>query len=271
MCKFVSLFSLFSLFVFSINIAYGTENIEVHYQDRRPEMLRSDSGSPQGPIIEIAAHLLNALGLTPSFRYVPWARSLRMAQNNADIFLIRHSMPDERRLYLDPIVYGLETRHVHFYKRKGSNVHVETFEDLYKYNIGMRRKSFYFSKFQTDPLLSKVAVNSDDQMIRMLMSNRIDLIIFNQEKIFIDHLKAMDIEMENKFEETQYKHSYLNPRFFSIPKESKNSKLYQQLNCKMYQLRKSGFITETFQKYNLMPPAQKFTDIDSLQQVKNCI
>jgi len=259
------------MFVFSINIAYGAENIEVHYQDRRPEMLRSDSGSPQGPIIDIAEQLLKSLGLTPLYRYVPWARTLRMSQNNADIFLLRHSMPDERRLYLDPIIYGLETRHVHFFKRKGSSVQVETFEDLYKYNIAVRRKSFYFPRFQADPQLNKIAVNSDDQMIRMLMSNRIDLIIFNQEKIFIDHLKAMNIEMENKFEETQYKHTYLNPRFFSIPKESKNSKLYQQLNCKMYQLRKSGFITQAFQKYNVIAPAQKFTDIDSLQQVQNCL
>jgi len=259
------------MFVFSVGIAHGVENIEVHYQDRRPEMLRSDSGLPQGPIIDIAEHLLKSLHLTPLFRFVPWARTLRMAQNSADIILIRHSMPDERRLYLDPIIYGLETRHVHFYKRKGSNVHVEAFEDLYKYNIGMRRKSFYFPRFQIDPLLSKVAVNSDDQMIRMLMNNRIDLIIFNQEKIFTDHLRAMNIEMEYNFEETQYKHTYLNPRFFSIPKESINSKLYQQLNCKMYQLRKSGFITKSFQKYNLIAPAQKFTDIDSLQQIQNCI
>jgi len=258
------------MFVFSINIAYGAQNIEVHYQDRRPEMLRSDAGLPQGPIIEIAEQLLSSLRLAPSFRYVPWARTLRVAQNNADIFLLRHSMPEERRRYLDPIIYGLETRHVHFYKRKGSSVNVETFEDLYKYNIAVRRKSFYFPRFQADPLLSKVAVNSDDQMIRMLMNNRIDLIIFNQEKIFIDHLEAMNIEMENEFEETQYKHSYLNPRFFSIPKESKNSALYQQLNCKMYQLRKSGFITKAFQKYNVIAPEQKFTDIDSLQQVQSC-
>ncbi len=257
-------------FILFCQLVIAEEIINVHYQDRRPEVLKGEDGKVTGPIADIAKSLFSASNENSKFSLVPWARTLHVAKSGEDIFLIRHSMTDKRRKFLLPIVYGLEKRYVKFYKRKNFKLKIKTLEELKRHRIGYRRKSFYFPSFTKKDGFSKVETGSDKQLINMLINERIDIIVFNQQKILEGHLKEMGLDFNKVFKEVSYTHTFLNPRYFSIPKKSKYSRLYDKLNCEMLNLRKSGKITELFRKYNLTAPKQKYTDGDSITQASSC-
>ena len=252
-----------------ISPSFASNEVEVHTQDRRPEMYTED-GVAKGPIIEIVDKVLSGAKLKPLYKPVPWSRTLHLAKSGSNILLVRHSMKKDREAFLEPIIYGHETRKVHFFKRKGAKLQAEDLAQVAKLKIGYRRSSFYFPDFSTDLFSKKYAVSSDKQLINMLRNERVDLIIFNHKNILLEHLKEMKLKFEDHFEEAQYHHTYLNPRFLSIPKTSKYMKYFGAINCEVYKLRKSGAITKAFESHGLSPLAQSYDDKYSKQQITNC-
>ncbi|OIQ16162.1 MAG: hypothetical protein BM556_16005 [Bacteriovorax sp. MedPE-SWde] len=261
---------IFLALILLSQLVIAEEVINVQYQDRRPEVLKGEDGRVTGPISDIAKSLFSVSNENAKFSLVPWARSLHVAKNGHDVFLIRHSMTDKRRKFLLPIIYGLEKRYVKFYKRKNFKLNIKTLEDLKRHSIGYRRKSFYFPKFTKKDGFSKVETGSDTQLIKMLLNERIDLIVFNQRKILEGHLSEMGLSFDKVFQEVGYTHTFLNPRYFSIPKRSKYSRLYDKLNCEMLNLRKSGLVTKAFKKYKLIAPRQIYSDRDTISQIASC-
>jgi len=250
--------------------SFAQDEVIVNIQDRRPEMFVKD-GKPFGPIIDIVNAAFKESDLSPKYISVPWARSLHEAKSRSDVFLIRHSMKKDRRAFLSPIIYGHEKRTVHFFKKRGSNVTATSLNELKNFSIGYRRSSFYFPSFSTERFRSKYPVSSDKQLIKMLMSGRFDIIIFNHKNTLLEHLKEMKLNYSEHLEEIKYHHTYLNPRFISIPKGSSYQKYYRSMNCEIYKLRKNGGITSAFKAHKLSPLTQIYSDKDSLKQEKMCL
>lgn len=257
------------LILFASNtLALAINDVRVNVQDRRPEIYMKDK-TPVGPIADILNTAFKAVKLRPKYYFVPWSRTLHMAKNNQDLILIRHSMKEERREFLRPIVYGSESRKVLFFKNKKSKVNANNIAELKKQKIGYRRSSFYFPEFSDGKGFSKFPVNSDKQLIKMLLSERVDFIIFNNKNILEGHLKEMGLKFSEYFEEVKYSHTYQNPRYISIPKASKYNKFYKKLNCQIFKMRRSGEISKFFENYGLTL-SQTFDDPDSIRQIKNC-
>ena len=252
-------------------VSIAKAKIIVALQDRPPQ-LSINNGEFSGPIYEIAKKLVQGIDEEFHFQPVLWSRALRLAQLNENLLLTRHSMTETRKEFLLPIVYGFEKRKVYFYKNKKSKIVINNIEDLKKYKIGYRRSSFYFPEFQQFDSEKLHALDTDEQLIKMVANNRVDLILFNDHKIFEDKLKRLNNSMvRDLVTPIDFFYSFTNPRFFSVPKYSKLAKnLYTDLNCSMLKLRKSGFIKGIFEKYQLTPPIQIYSDPHSKVQISSC-
>lgn len=254
-----------------ITSLFANEVINVHVQQRNPELFwDKTTQTAQGPIIEISNELFKNLKLTPAYSPVPWVRTLRAAKNAEEIFLIRHSMTDERRSFLNPILYGFEERNVLFYSLKKRNIQISSYEDLKKHNIGFRRGSFYFPGFMEDKKLKRTPIRTDEQLIKMLSVGRLDLVIFNYENLFQKTLSKMKDVKQSEFQKQLYVKKYLNPRYFSIPLKSKLNKSHKKINCEMYRLRKNGFVNKAFKGAGLKPLIQSYIHNISKKQSLSC-
>jgi polar amino acid transport system substrate-binding protein len=257
--------------ILSIFISFSSyaRTINVKFQERRPEIYEK-SNSPFGPIYDIVNELLRTSNLEGNYSWMPWSRALSNAKGKEAMLLVRHSMPEERRSFLLPIPYGFEVRQVHFFKNKNSKVSVKKYEDLYKYSIGYRNKSFYSPRFKDDKNLNKVPLKRDEQLLNLLKRKRVDLVIFNSKIQFLEMSKELNIKFEDNFEKVEFIETFPNGRYFSIPKGSDYEKYYHTLNCSMYKLRKSGKVSHFFEKHGLKKLSQTFVDTDSIRQKESC-
>lgn len=258
----------FLLSLLFINSALA-ETITINLQDRRPEVYIKDSKN-FGPIVDIANELMQKTKNRPYFEWVPWSRTLAQAQGKASILLTRHSMIPERRSFLMPIPYGQETRSVYFMKNKKSKFKVVKYEELLGHTIGYRNKSYYSPRFSSDNNLTKVTVKRDELLVKLLHRKRLDIVITNSIVQFKEMVKATGLSYEKNFEPLEFKDTFYNGRYFSIPMNSKLAKKYDELNCAMFEMRKSGRINHYFKSHNLDELIQSFDDEDSKRQKESC-
>lgn len=261
------------LLFFSLT-SFAEQTVAVHFQHRPPQLTIQENNFFSGPIYDITIELIKKMNWKADYQAIPWIRTLAEARTGKDILLVRHSMTKERKSFLSPILYGFEKRRVYFYMNTESWFKLNKLEDLYGLRIGHRRGSFYFEKFNTDNFKNKVGLTNDIQLIKMLLNKRIDIAIFNDPDIFIkniEKLKKEDSKINSTLlKESDFKYTFHNARYFSIPKFSKLNNKFEKINCQMYKMRKSGFISRAFKKYNLKVPGQNFSSELSIDQKKLC-
>ncbi|MEH6651369.1 MAG: hypothetical protein V7707_15180 [Motiliproteus sp.] len=102
---------------------------------------------PAGPIREIIDLAVTRAGHTIEWRTVPWKRTQKVASQGKTDLLVRHSMNDERRKFLSPIIMGHQIREVVFITAPNKEVIIHSFADLQNYTIGQHRGYLYAPQF----------------------------------------------------------------------------------------------------------------------------
>lgn len=215
-----------------------------------PPELSFDGEKCVGALPELLTDIINELGHKIVWVKVPWIRSIQIAKNGDVDLLIRHSMTQERELFLDASPYGYFTRHLSFYKSPTFDSDVTKYADLKKHHIGAIRGNFYSPTFSTLDTKTLTLVGKTEQLIGMLELGRIDLAVTSEshsEELFID-----------RFEKITFVDSFTNPMYLSIPKNSKASKYYQDIDKLLLEYRKSGKVEQYFKKNGLEVPDQFF-------------
>lgn len=108
----------------------------------------------------------------------PIARCLSMMKAGELDVLTALGLREDRQVYIEYISppYNDNNPKV-FYFRKDSPVHIESYEDLYKYRIGVKNGVRYFQEFDADEKIHKDAVDEVELNFRKLASGRIDAFV----------------------------------------------------------------------------------------------
>lgn len=234
-----------------------------HCRNRGVEMVEGNGGVCTGPVPEILETALKRIGHSVKWQNAPWARTIKGAEKGVPDILLRHSMNEERRGFLMPIVYGYEIRKLYFYvTSQRPDIEINSEQDLRNYRIGVLRDSFYAPKFSSAKDLNLSEHRELAQKVRMLESGRIDVaaIKSTQIKELREDLDAIGAKPANYVEE------FFNGRYFSIPKNSRMSRHYKALSAEIYKMRKDGEISAIFEKYAADIPSQDYEHMDSKAQ-----
>ncbi|GAA5315351.1 MAG: transporter substrate-binding domain-containing protein [Candidatus Pelagadaptatus aseana] len=235
--------------------------LNAHFRSVPPDMFFKGN-QPAGPIKEIAELALSRAGHSIHWQAVPWKRTQFMARAGNTDLLVRHSMTPEREQYLAPILIGYELRNVLFVKAPGKTIRVKHFKDLKQYRIGQRRGHFYARDFNDANNLNRELVNNHEQLVRMLQAGRIDLAVINDsEQGDLEALLAIDGSAI-----AEYKISYFNGRYCSIPLKSPAYAFFDDINREFFAMRASGEITEIMQRHGAEPFIQDFSTPESKAQ-----
>ncbi|MEP4890423.1 MAG: transporter substrate-binding domain-containing protein [Aliiglaciecola sp.] len=210
-----------------------------------------------GILPELVEDILAELGHDIEWVYAPWIRSTKEAKRGNVDLLIRHSMTEERNIFLKPIKYAVEKRTLFFYKSKSFTSDITSYDDLKDVSVGAIRGIFYspnFSKINTDSL---TLVGRTEQLVGMLEMERIDVVVSSS-----SHNGQL---FEGKFEKATFKDTFLNNHYISIPRKSKAIVLYNDIARVMLKYRKTGKINQYYQKYGVSIPYQDFSEIEHIQ------
>lgn len=234
---------------FFLSMSAYAETFTAHCRDYPPELSFEDNKCI-GAIPDLITDILNELGHEIIWIKTPWIRSIAEAKTGKVDLLIRHSMTEERELFLHPMPYGNYTRKVYFFKSPAFDYDVNSYDDIKKHIVGAIRGNFYSPNFAKLDTKTLVLVGKTEQLVNMLERGRIDLAVTSK-----SHSEYL---FRDRFVQAKFVDAFYNPLFISIPKKSKASKYYQDINQLLLEYRKSGKINQYFDKYGLTPPKQIF-------------
>ncbi|MGF1720697.1 transporter substrate-binding domain-containing protein [Vibrio kyushuensis] len=240
--KFIVGLLLFSQYAFS-------EVLIAHCRDRPPELQITQDGCG-GPVAEMIELAVLRIGHEVKWVNVPWARTINTAKSGMVDIIPRHSISAERRKFLHAVSYGCQVRHVSFIVKLGSDIKIEDSNSLSSYRVGVIRGSFYSNSISKRQYSGLHAVDDNEQLISMLLNNRIDIAITSSDH-GVEIFKAQE-----GLAELDYKEKFHNSRYISMPKQSDKSRYYSDFGIEILEMRLSGEVAKIFSKHNLPPPEQ---------------
>lgn len=249
-----------------------TNELVVDMRHRPPEIIISDDAF-SGPIKHIISSIAERHNLTISWQEVPWPRTLdRAKKGNTDI-IPRHSLTDERKNYLMPMLLGFEKRQVHYLLApQHAEPHTYTqFTDFNELTFGLLRGSFYSDNIvsmQKDE--NVVYATNIEQLMSLLLKNRIDVLPI--QNISWAESAYNNIKRKHKpmYKVAEYREEFLSGKFISMSKKSTFKNQFHDFNCDLYQMRANGKVNEVYSRFNIQPYVQDLTHPLSKQQQLSC-
>ncbi|GLX78070.1 hypothetical protein tinsulaeT_14100 [Thalassotalea insulae] len=238
------------LFIF-VNISWATsvfsnDKLVVALSSFEPWTIINEQ-QISGIDIELLERLAQMQKLTLDYYSCPWARCLQLLKEGKIDIVSSIFYSDERAEYLSyfnqPYVHG---NYQVFYLNKASNFGINSFSDLNNLEIGVRRDISYFPKFDQNQQLNKKQVTYDHQLVNMLLNQRIDTFV-GQEDV-IDYLLIKEGHSD-KFIKANYKVFQPDNSFLAFSKKSKLLPLQAQMERNLAILLAQDMIGQLRKKY----------------------
>lgn len=128
---------------------------------------------------EIVTASFERMGYEVKIEFMPWARVLQeVEQGHYDAGFPAYYSEERANTYFltDAFVEGP----VVFYKQAGENITYTTLEDLKPYRIGVVLGYVNTPEFDAADYLQKDAANNDEQNLKKLLLNRLDLVVIDR-------------------------------------------------------------------------------------------
>jgi polar amino acid transport system substrate-binding protein len=163
----------------------GERNLPIVFEDYPPYEY-VENGEVKGINMDLIREAFRRMGVTPFFEPRPWKRAL-YGLRHGDVLALSSGFKTEKRLKFaifptEPL--AMETNVVAALSVSG--VVVEKLEDLQDLRIGVVRDYAYGRAFDSLTGLHKIMANSSQQMVEMLLAQRMDVCIGN--KVVIRHV-----------------------------------------------------------------------------------
>ena len=247
MKKCVAILLLTALAVFP-GPSYAEEGTYVIATDYWPPF-RIESNTLE--IVGIDRDILDEVSRRMGIHFVwhrrPWARCLSDMESGQSDLLTGIAKTQEGTRYIvysDVPYYSCSPR---FYRLKGYlKKKISRFEDLMGFSIGYVRDSAYFDRFNHDKNLNKIAGNTEDQLIKMLLERRFDVIVGT------DCQMDYDLTQRNLTQQivlTDYRPPHKTDLYIGFSKNSKLFKRLDEFNLVLKDMLADGTIDGIIAKY----------------------
>ncbi|MCX4026179.1 transporter substrate-binding domain-containing protein [Endozoicomonas sp. SM1973] len=230
-----------------------TKVLYADYRHRPPEMVRVEGADTFfGPLRDILEDAAYRIGYSVVWRFAPFPRSLDDLKKGR-IDIIPRTIKTKKReafvAYIGPI--GFQQKDIFFLVKKGQEDLINSYEDLYRHRIGVKRKTAYFPKFDNDKRIQKMLSLDDKNMAEMISKNRFPVMIVLDTSSIESALKKIGF---TNYSYANYKHQQRIGNYYGMSKKSPNAPVYEKLNEAILNMVKTGRVDEYYKKYNIIPP-----------------
>ncbi|MGY5450554.1 substrate-binding periplasmic protein [Agarivorans sp. MS3-6] len=137
-------------------------------------------GRLSGIEIDILTELSQRLGLQLETKGCGWKRCLKhMVLGESDVMtgLLKTAEREQYMAFIDP-PYRSKQSHC-FYLHRGTDVELNSYQDLSSITVGLQSKVAYFERFDNDDSISKHEAIDDVSLFRLLKGDRVDTVIMS--------------------------------------------------------------------------------------------
>lgn len=214
-----------------------------------PYVMKSDL-ELTGIDIDIAKAFAKRLNKTAKFNICPIARCLKSLADGETDMSISLKYTAERAEYLSYLYphYFTSLEPIVFYLNTNNVKPLSSYQDLYALIIGVERGTLYFEPFDSDNGINKVAVASQQQMVQMLLKNRIDAIVEREETIV--PLVSKEI-YNNTLIKAQYQVTKRTNGYLVLSKKSQHHPKLTRFSEVLADMKDDGTIKAIFTQYQL--------------------
>ncbi|WDE06060.1 ABC transporter substrate-binding protein [Thalassomonas viridans] len=212
-----------------------------------PPMVDKVNNRYVGKNIEVVKLLAKNLKKKILFIPCPAARCLLLLKRGQADMMISVRKTPERERYLSFISPPFFTQHfpLRFFINSNNDLHIDNYQDLTPLSIGVIRGSSYFDRFDHDNQLTKVEVSSREQLVHMLLKNRIDTFIEREESV-VSWLPESQYKKAFRLANYQYDRSV--DSYIAIAKRSPLQQELPQLSATLARLVDTGVIGKILDK-----------------------
>ncbi|WP_421900725.1 substrate-binding periplasmic protein [Maridesulfovibrio sp.] len=223
------------------------QEIIVPVSDYPPWRIVQNNHNISGINIDLINALLQKIDLKPTYVVRPWKRAQRMMKKGtADLMngLLKHHEREEYMIYLEP-PYKTKSSKA-FYILKGSSTKIASYEDLYKYRVGVTLGSKFFPRFDHDEQLKKDMGKDAANNLKKLELERIDTFITTE--TVGDYLLHKH-GYQDKVEKADYIYSKPLAVYFAVSKKSPLAQRVPELNAALKEMVDSGEVQDIIDRF----------------------
>lgn len=246
-----SYYSILTLFLLSFaGQLYSEESMKKEtlmiarsIDDWGPNEFMGENGKPTGFHIDLITMAAEELNIHVEFVSLPWKRALAtIEKGEVDAISYTIFTPERTKFLIYEAGNAISIGSTRFAYLKDNKIDYDgTLESVKDRKIGVIRGYSYGKKFDRNKLTNLINVNSEQQLLYMLLEKRVDLILVN-----IDHLKykyshlaefskvaSMDVASDSYdiylgFSKKR-KHEALAKRFAAVISRIRQSEKYQKI------------------------------------------
>lgn len=176
---FISACFLWGLLALASVVHAQKETVEIHFEDYPPYEYMED-GEVKGVNMDLMKEAFKRMNVEPSFKPMPWKRAVYELQDGGILALASGFKTPEREAFSFFPAEPLAMEDVVVVAHAVSGVEVNSLEDLRGLTVGVVREYAYGHDFDSMFALNKVEAPSNPQLLKMLLSQRMDVAIMNK-------------------------------------------------------------------------------------------
>jgi len=237
-------FSLFLIFLFFFNFNALAADLRLLTEDAPPGNF-IENGELKGYSIDIVNEILTRLNQDIKIEMLPWARAYKIALEQPDIALFATTRTESRE-HLFKWVGPLKQVKWILIAKKGNPVEINSLDDAKKVNsIGTYREDARDQFLRKQGFTNLVPVIKNSQNLRMLLNERIDLVIITDSG-FVKQSENMGVPLD----EFEVKYVIKTRELYIAFSIQTNDGIVRQWASVFDQLEKEGFVKRTVQKWS---------------------
>ena len=240
------------LFFVSFDAFSDHQTIHVAIDHAPPYSLVTPEGESSGLILDI-------IRATVAKKYhvrpvpCPVSRCLRMLeQGEVDVMggLLKTVKRQENMVFVNPPYMAFSSSFV-FYAKKGNELSVERFEDLYGKRIAVMRGAAYFERFDSDKRINKIDVMSEQVALDLVLKERVDLAIAIEDTAEV----AMKVLKQpiSQLETMSYRHTNVIYGYVAMSNAFSKTEAAQHITQQMKILARKKLLDKLIAPYSLPP------------------
>lgn len=206
--------------------------------------------------VQIIEAISKRLNIKVRIVHTPFARRLMLMEKGKLDFVVGIQRTNKRERYIHYISPPYKkTSDKAFFVLKGNKAIIKKYSDLYNLTIGTKIHSKYFSKFDNDIKIKKIAVSNLKQNFNMLLIKRVDAVIYS---VSAGLNKVRDMKISDQLEIAEYFNPGEKLIYLGISKKSRLLKYVAQIEIIINEMVLNGefeqIIHEYYSSYKSEPP-----------------
>lgn len=216
-----------------------------------PFRMQEGDGALSGLDIDLLDQLSQRTGLRFEVQRAPWARGLAALQSGKADLMTGLAKTPEREGYIHYLPQPYYACAPRFYAAPAQAKALQSYNQLASLTIGHVLESAYFEPFDSDQQLRKTAVNTENQLLEMLVRGRLQAVIGTDCQV---DYELRDARWNGRIAKAAFQPEARTDLYIGFSRQRGLQAQYQQVTQALAQMQAEGWIAKAAQRYQSAAP-----------------